>query len=318
MSKLGNLSMTYYTNGFGADNTYKRNKAYRQQKNNEPHPTTSYLMYSDLIKNAKEKYNMEMLFTDFLCYRQPAMEQYQDVPAGEEGGHLWLGGQAKAAGDNGVEVQWCMALAHQILESAQFGSVTNTRVNGDGGLNIQGLTMPALLAATVGLGWSKDNLRTADKCYVDGLYPNGTVKWPCGSINKGEGTSGTFKMQEQQTIFAALSLGPVGISDQLSSYPTNVSATITSNVPLVMATCAATGDLLQPSYPLTPLERSLAGTVAASVELWGTYTAVPRTSATASDGGSTSDGGSYGDKPVMLWFCQLIKFASRTRVVVSF
>ena len=80
--------MTYYTNGFGDDNAYKSNKAYRQQKNNEPHPTTSYLMYSDLIKNAKEKYNMEMLFTDFLCYRQPAMEQYQDVPDGEEGGHL--------------------------------------------------------------------------------------------------------------------------------------------------------------------------------------------------------------------------------------
>lgn len=55
-------------------------------------------------------------------------------------------------------------------------------------------------------------------------------------------------MQEQQTIFAALSLGPVSISDQLSSYPTNASATITSNVPLVMSTCAATGDLLQPSY----------------------------------------------------------------------
>ena len=40
------------------------------------------------------RYNMEMLFTDFLCYRQPAMEQYQDVAEGEEGGHLWLGGQA--------------------------------------------------------------------------------------------------------------------------------------------------------------------------------------------------------------------------------
>ena len=65
-------------------------------------------MYSDLIGAAKDKYNMEMLFTDFLCYRQPAMEQYQDVPDGEEGGHLWLGGQAKAAEAHGVEVQWCM------------------------------------------------------------------------------------------------------------------------------------------------------------------------------------------------------------------
>ena len=47
------------------------------------------------------------------------------VPSREEGGHAWLGGQARAAGDLGVEVQWCMALAHQILESTQFPSVTN-------------------------------------------------------------------------------------------------------------------------------------------------------------------------------------------------
>lgn len=43
-----------------------------------------------------------------------------------------------------------------------------------------------------GLGWSKDNLRTADKCYVNGTYPNGTLMWPCGSSNHGEGTSGKF------------------------------------------------------------------------------------------------------------------------------
>ena len=182
MSKLGNLSMTYYTNGFGGDNPYKNVTRYKMAGidawgSNEPHPNTSYAMYSDLIKDAKRKYRMEMLFTDFLHFRGGAMERYQDVAAGEEGGHLWIGGQARAAADNGVEVQWCMANAHQALESSQFGSVTSARVNGDGGLDIDALTLPAVLAATVGLGWSKDNLRTADKCYVDGLYPNGTVKW---------------------------------------------------------------------------------------------------------------------------------------------
>ena len=55
----------------------------------------------------------------------------QDVPLGEDGEHLWLGGQALAAEDHGVEVQWCMALAHQILMSLEFPSVTNTRVNGE-------------------------------------------------------------------------------------------------------------------------------------------------------------------------------------------
>lgn len=302
VNKMGNLSMTYYTNGFGADNVYKNITKYRMQKNNEPHPTTSYLMYNELISAAKERYNMEMLFTDFLCYRQPAMEQYQDVPDGEEGGHLWLGGQARAAADNGVEVQWCMALAHQVLESTQFPAVTNTRVNGDGGLDIASMTVPALLAATVGLGWSKDNLRTANRCYVNGLYPNGTVKWPCGSINKGEGTSGQFKMQTQQTVLATLSLGPVGISDQLSSYPSNASSTITSNISLVMSTCAASGDLLQPSYPLTPVERSLIGEAGPSIQLWATYTSLPNEVIAKSDSKFHTTRTAYGTKHSVVWF----------------
>ena len=43
---------------------------------------------------------MEMLFTDFLCYRGPAMGQEQDVPDGEEGEHMWLGGQMKAVSNS--------------------------------------------------------------------------------------------------------------------------------------------------------------------------------------------------------------------------
>ena len=92
-------------------------------------------------------------------------------------------------------------------------------------------------------------------------------------------------MQKQQTILAALSLGPVGIADQLSERPTaqgsrtpNPNARITSNKPLVMGTCAATGDLLQPSYPLTPLDRMLTSYVNGNYPpfaLWGTYTSVP-------------------------------------------
>ena len=43
--------------------------------------------------------------TDFLCYRGPSMAQYQDVPPGEEGEHLWLGGMTEAAQNLGMEVQ---------------------------------------------------------------------------------------------------------------------------------------------------------------------------------------------------------------------
>jgi hypothetical protein len=105
---------------------------------------------------------------------------YQDTPQDEEGQHMWLGGMTEGAADHGVEVQYCMALAHQILMSVEFPAVTNARVNGDGGLNIAGLRLPSLLAATVGLGWSKDNLRTADRCYVNGTFPNGKFCQPLG------------------------------------------------------------------------------------------------------------------------------------------
>ena len=67
-----------------------------------------------------------------------------------------------------MEVQYCMALAHQILESVHWPAVTNARANGDGGLEVGALALTSVLAASAGLGWSKDNLRTADRCYVNG------------------------------------------------------------------------------------------------------------------------------------------------------
>jgi len=129
---------------------------------------------------------------------------------------------------------------------------------------------------------------------VDGYFPNGTVEWPCGSINKGEGTSGTYTMQVQQTILATMSLGPVGLADQLSASPYNASAAITSNKTLVMTTCTADGMLLQPSYPLTPIDSMMIGagafgdcftpstheayTYGCGGHIWATYTAVAITS----------------------------------------
>ena len=90
---------------------------------------------------------------------------------------------------------------------------------------------------------------------------------------------------------ATLSLGPVGLADQLSDRPEVPGATITSNVKLVNATCAADGKLLQPSFPLAPVERSVVGSGGAGdcfttathrsytwgcgVHVWATHTALP-------------------------------------------
>jgi hypothetical protein len=174
VAKMGNISMTYYTNGFDENCTHQRSHPMVKGGGGlEPHPNTSYQFYTDLFRYNQQHFNMEMLFTDFLCYRGPSMGSYQDVPVGEEGSHMWLAGQTRAAQDLGVEVQWCMALAHQILESVEFPAVTNARANGDGGLAVESLPLTGLLASMVGLGWSKDNLRTADRCYVSSQLPCG-------------------------------------------------------------------------------------------------------------------------------------------------
>lgn len=65
VARLGNLSMTYYTNGFGADTPYRSNASWKFQKNNEPHPNTTYAFYRHILGNAAQKYGMKMLFTDF-------------------------------------------------------------------------------------------------------------------------------------------------------------------------------------------------------------------------------------------------------------
>lgn len=313
VKKLGNIAMTYYTNGFTLDNAHQKNWPAGQFVKNgqgmEPHPNSSLAFYSKLWGNAVEKWNMEQLFTDFLCYRGPAMATYSDVAVDEDGEHLWLKGMTLGATQHGAEVQFCMALPHQLMMSLEWPGVTNARANGDGGLATQSLVATSLLASMVGLGWSKDNLRTADRCYNDAYWPNGTVKWTCNEANHGQAVNGEYVMQVQQTMLATLSLGPVGISDQLSAGPRNKSATITSNKTLVMATVAATGDLLQPSFPLAPIERILVGSAGVGdcngprhiaytwncgTNIYGTFTATPLVKPSSSSSGSSGSFGSSG------------------------
>ena len=102
---------------------------------------------------------------------------------------------------------------------------------------------------------------------------------------------------ELQVVLAALSLGPVGLADQLEGFPDlpTPSANVATNVTLAMSLTAANGRLLQPSFPLTPLGHQLGNVQAtadsraadasnatlppppsspSSSNAWGTYTAV--------------------------------------------
>jgi hypothetical protein len=216
------------------------------------HPRDARRFYDSILAPAVAHWGMAHFFTDFLCYRGPQLAAA--LPAVYAPDAAWLEGMTGAASDLGLEVQYCMACAHQALQSLAWPAVTNARANGDGGMDLPALIFSSVMAASVGLGWSKDNLRLR-------VFSQGD--------------------SELQTLLAALSLGPVGLSDELVGYPTplqpGASPDVLTNATLALSTCTANGTLLQPSFPLTPLEEVLAGDGAmgpAGGHAWATFTAV--------------------------------------------
>jgi hypothetical protein len=121
-----------------------------------PGPETTRF-YGHLMEFAKEQWGMVMLFIDFLCLRAPHLQSA--LPATWEAGALWLRAVGDAAAVRGVQLQLCMACPHQALASLDMPAATNARVNGDSGMAVPDMVYSSALAAAVGLGWSKDNLR---------------------------------------------------------------------------------------------------------------------------------------------------------------
>lgn len=282
--------------GFSKDNVHQKDWHMVGDSYLEPHPNVSLPFHRDIYGNAVKQFGMEMVFFDYLQLRGKLMLQFQDVPPGEEGEHMWLSGATTATLELKAEMQFCMAWAHHILNSVEWPAVTNARANGDGGASAGDLVLSSLLAGMVGLGWSKDNLHTVGQAYT----------------------------ATQQTMLAGLSLGPVGLSDRLTARPDNTSADITTNKTLAMTTCAEDGTLLQPSYPLTPVDRMLTGTgtdpnfascgcvgVSQSkwkwdchTNLWATYTSIPRLTAPSKQRQEAAAAAAVAgsNEPAALWF----------------
>jgi len=243
VASLGNASMMYYVQGFCRDNVYGSSGNWRfvsvgGNPRWEPpasviHPDDAYAFYTSILKPAVQ-WNMQHLFADFTCMRGPRLAQ--NLPAYYGAEAVWMQGFTSAAADLGMETQFCMSCAHQALASLTLPSVTNFRASNDGGMDPTELVFSSILISAVGAGWSKDNLRLA--------------AW-------GPGTT------ELQTLLAALSLGPVQLGDVLQGFPAYLPKGsfpgVNTNVTLAMSTCTANGTLLQPSFPLTPIEPLLVG-----------------------------------------------------------
>ena len=259
---LGDAPMAFYVSAFCNDTVHRAegfdfvsvaNDEWGRAEIAVAHPDSARAFYSSILSPAQKHWGMQLLFTDFLCWRGDALAAA--LPDYYGSGEAWLGGMALAAQDLGMEVQFCMACAHQALLSLQWPAVTNARGSGDGGAGTAGVrsfTFSSVMAALVGLGWSKDNLRLR-------AFPPGDT--------------------ELQTLLAGLSLGPVGLSDQLDGFPAwpAPGAGVVTNVSLAMSLCTANGTLLTPSFPLTPVEEHMAfegglGNLAGNV--YATFTVV--------------------------------------------
>lgn len=258
-----NVSFMYYVQGFCQDTVYAQRgwrfvNVGRSPRWEPPaavvHPDDARSFYSSILSPAAAAWGMQHLFADFVCMRGPRLAQALPGYYGAE--EAWLRGFTSAAGALGMEVQLCMSCAHQALASLSLPAVTNFRASNDGGLDPTELVFSSVLIAAVGAAWSKDNLRLR--------------AW-------GPGTT------ELQTLLAALSCGPVQLGDVLEGFPAplprGASPPVVTNATLALSTCASDGTLLQPSFPLTPIEPLLAGgegglDVGAGHVL-ATFTAVP-------------------------------------------
>ena len=157
---------------------------------------------------------------DFLDFQSLLFPAFLTSP---EGNGLWLAGQAQAAAEAGLAVQYCMALPADILASADFPAVTNARASQDygaGGDNWR-IGGSSLLLSALQLRASKDNF------------------WS-GPPNARGWESSPFL----QAAVCALSRGPVGFADPL----------LGTNPLVLWPTMALNGTLLHPSRPASYLD----------------------------------------------------------------
>merc|ERR1711933_319723 len=161
----------------------------------------------------------------------------------------------KAASNNHVNIQYCMALPRHALQSVEIPAVTQLRASNDYGPTDRywqwRVGRSSILIDAIGLAPSKDGIYT-------------TTKQPGGS-------QGSFveRRPELEILVATMSTGPVQIADGIGY----------SNRSLIMRSCAEDGLLLKPSKAMTAMDFSLLeeafngtrGSFPNRSEIWGTH-----------------------------------------------
>jgi hypothetical protein len=145
----------------------------------------------------------------------------------------WQEGVDRAAAEQGMTLQWCMASPADFFATLTLPRVTSIRTSGD----YRYVIGPGSLWA-----WF---LYTNALARALGLAPFKDVFL---SRAEGSGRDGD-PHAEMEALLAALSTGPVGVGDRLGR----------SDRALLLRTCRADGVLVKPDVPLAALERSFRG-----------------------------------------------------------
>eukprot|EP01060_Flectonema_neradi_P034904 TRINITY_DN6260_c1_g1_i2.p1 TRINITY_DN6260_c1_g1~~TRINITY_DN6260_c1_g1_i2.p1 ORF type:complete len:789 (+),score=122.23 TRINITY_DN6260_c1_g1_i2:47-2413(+) len=243
-----NNSTYWKENGGKWDATYSidYNAGWAQGQLANIHPDSSFDFYNSVFQKGRSQHGMAEFEIDFLDFNYLLFPLFlQNHTASED----WLRGMADAAHTNNMTIQYCMTLPSDLLVSANFDSVSNTRASQDytpgywGSYHIGG---SALLISAMGLGASKDNF------------------WTMVNESDISGRKGGEPNGELNAMVCSLTSGPVGFADAIGY----------TNYSVLWPTTSQSGSLLHGSRPLTPLESTFYSGTGSGAGAWHTHSQV--------------------------------------------
>lgn len=193
-------------------------------------PEESRTFYEFLFDLGQD-YGMTMFEPDFLNANHVCVPRFIEEIGAADG---FFSGQTGVALERGIPIQWCFCTPMLLMWTLSAPAVTNFRVSYDfyyGGSWDIGRS--SLIVWAMGKAPSKDTFWTTS---------NGNQSTTRGGCDRtGCPPDHSTPAAELHTMLTVLSTGPVGFSDAPGE----------TDPVLIMRTCDAAGNLLQPSKPLT-------------------------------------------------------------------
>jgi hypothetical protein len=222
-ARLGGLPLIFHSRHYSSQSPYvEQFQSWRDGEYAHPSEASFYeLLMSNAAGWGANTYEQDWLVEAFLGVRG-----MREAPGRAR---AWQEAMDRAAGDNGLHLQWCMATPADFMQTVTLHNIASIRTSGDyrylfdNGLNWVWFLHTNALARALGLWPFKDVFLSHGKT----------------SLSDGE------PYAEIEALLSALSGGPVAIGDQLGH----------TDRDLVMRCCREDGVLIKPDVPLAAIDR---------------------------------------------------------------